>query len=137
AVEYLDRPSGVNAGQQRDVIDAVRALNQTHKQSTQDAEIETRLAQYEMAAKMQASVPSLMDFSDESQATLEQYGATPGDGSFASNCILARRMAERGVRFIQLYQRGWDHHNDLRNFMGVCTKSTDQASAALVHDLKQ
>jgi hypothetical protein len=137
AVEYLDRPSGVTAGQQRDVIDAVRALNQTHKQSTQDTEIETRLAQYEMAAKMQTSAPSLMDFSDESQTTLDRYGATPGDGSFASNCILARRMAERGVRFIQLYQRGWDHHNDLKNFMGVCTKSTDQASAALVQDLKE
>jgi hypothetical protein len=114
AVEYLDRPSGVTAGQQRDVIDAVRALNQTHKQATQDAEIETRLAQYEMAARMQASVPSLMDYSDESQATLDLYGATPGDGSFASNCILARRMAERGVRFIQLYHRDWDHHNDLK-----------------------
>jgi hypothetical protein len=137
AVEYLDRPSGVTAGQQRDVIDAVRALNQTHKQSSQDAEIETRLAQYEMAAKMQVSVPSLMDFSDESQATLDLYGATPGDGSFASNCILARRMAERGVRFIQLYHRDWDHHNDLKHFVNVCAGACDRASAALVHDLKQ
>jgi hypothetical protein len=137
AVEYLDRPSGVTAGQQRDVIDAVRALNQTHKQSSQDAEIETRLAQYEMAAKMQVSVPTLMDFSDESQATLDLYGATPGDGSFASNCILARRMAERGVRFIQLYHRDWDHHNDLKHFVNVCAGACDRASAALVHDLKQ
>jgi hypothetical protein len=137
AVEYLDRPSGVTAGQQRDVIDAVRALNQTHKQSSQDAEIETRLAQYEMAAKMQASVPSLLDFSDESQATLDLYGATPGDGSLASNCILARRMAERGVRFIQLYHRDWDHHNDLKHFVNVCAGACDRASAALVHDLKQ
>jgi hypothetical protein len=136
AVEYLDRPSGVTAGQQRDVIDAVRALNQTHKQATQDAEIETRLAQYEMAARMQASVPSLMDFSDESQATLDLYGATPGDGSFASNCILARRMAERGVRFIQLYHRDWDHHNDLKHFVNVCAGACDRASAALVQDLK-
>ena len=91
-----------------------------------DPEIETRLAQYEMAFRMQTSVPELMDFSDESQATLDLYGAKPGDGSFASNCLLARRLAERGVRFIQLYHRDWDHHNDLKQFVGVCAGACDQ-----------
>jgi hypothetical protein len=137
AVEYLDRPAGVSQRQQRDVIDAVRTLNQAENRLVPDAEIPTRLSQYEMAFKMQMSVPRLMDFADESQATLDRYGATPGDGSFASNCILARRLAERGVRFIQLYHRGWDHHNDLKHFMGVCTGSSDRASAALVQDLAE
>ena len=137
AVEYLDRPAGVSAAQQREIIDAVRALNKAQNAITRDPEIETRLAQYEMAFRMQTSVPSLMDFSDESQATLEMYGAKPGDGSFASNCILARRMAERGVRFIQLYHRDWDHHNDLKQFVNICAGACDRASAALVQDLKQ
>jgi hypothetical protein len=137
AVEYLDRPAGVNLRQQREVIDAVRRLNQLENAAAPDPEIETRLAQYEMAFRMQTSVPELMDFSDESQATLDLYGAKPGDGSFASNCILARRMAERGVRFIQLYHRDWDHHNDLKKFVGVCAAACDRPSAALVTDLKQ
>jgi hypothetical protein len=137
AVEYLDRPAGTSTGQQRDVIDAVRALNGLESQATGDPDIETRLAQYEMAFKMQTSVPDLMDFRDESQATLDLYGATPGDGSFASNCILARRMAERGVRFIQLYHRDWDHHNDLKQFVDICAGACDRPSAALVADLKQ
>jgi hypothetical protein len=137
AVEYLDRPAGVSRPLQRDVIDAVARLNRLHGQSAQDTEVETRLAQYEMAFRMQTSVPDLLDFRDESQATLDLYGARPGDGSFASNCILARRMAERGVRFIQLYHRDWDHHNDLKKFVEVCAGACDQASAALVMDLKQ
>jgi hypothetical protein len=137
AVEYLDRPAGTTSRQQREVIDAVRALNGLENRAAADPEIETRLAQYEMAFKMQASVPDLMDFRDESQATLDLYGATPGDGSFASNCILARRMAERGVRFIQLYHRDWDHHNDLKHFVNVCAGACDRPSAALVADLKQ
>ena len=136
AVEYLDRPAGVVMPQQRDVIDAVAALNRLQDKSVGDAEIETRLAQYEMAFRMQTSVPDLLDFRDESQATLDLYGARPGDGSFASNCILARRMAERGVRFIQLYHRDWDHHNDLKKFMDICAGACDRASAALVADLK-
>jgi uncharacterized protein (DUF1501 family) len=90
-----------------------------------------------MAFNMQTSVPRLMDFSDESQASLDLYGAVPGDGSFASNCLLARRLAERGVRFIQLYHRDWDHHNDLKHFVGVCAGACDRPSAALVQDLKQ
>ena len=137
AVEYLDRPAGVTGAQQRGVIDAIRALNGLENKSVLDPEIETRLAQYEMAFKMQTSVPKLMDFSDESQATLDMYGAKPGDGSFASNCILARRMAERGVRFIQLYHRDWDHHNDLKHFVEICAGACDRPSAALVADLKQ
>jgi hypothetical protein len=137
AVEYLDRPAGVTGPQQREVIDAVRALNGLEEKAVADPEIETRLAQYEMAFKMQTSVPDLMDFRDESQATLDLYGAKPGDGSFASNCILARRMAERGVRFIQLYHRDWDHHNDLKHFVNICAGACDRPSAALVADLKQ
>ncbi|MEX2174988.1 MAG: DUF1501 domain-containing protein [Pirellulaceae bacterium] len=137
AVEYLDRPEGVSERQQREVIDAARAIDQLQDRAVRDPEIETRLNQYEMAFKMQTSVPRLMDFADESQATLDLYGAQPGDGSFASNCILARRMAERGVRFIQLYHRDWDHHNDLKHFVNVCAGACDRASAALVMDLKQ
>jgi hypothetical protein len=137
AVEYLERPAGMSLAQQREVIDAVASLNRLHNQTAADGEIETRLAQYEMAFRMQTSVPDLLDFRDESQATLDLYGATPGDGSFASNCILARRMAERGVRFMQLYHRDWDHHNDLKKFVGVCAGACDRASAALVTDLKQ
>jgi hypothetical protein len=137
AVEYLDRPEGVSLKQQRDVIDAVGRINRLQGPLVQDSEVETRLAQYEMAFRMQTSVPELLDFRDESPATLELYGAQPGDGSFASNCILARRMAERGVRFIQLYHRDWDHHNDLKKFVGVCAGACDRASAALVMDLKQ
>jgi hypothetical protein len=137
AVEYLDRPAGVSLAQQREVINAAGAINRLEHQSAADAEIETRLAQYEMAFRMQSSVPELLDFRDESQATLDLYGAKPGDGSFASNCILARRMAERGVRFIQLYHRDWDHHNDLKKFVNICAGACDRASAALVADLKQ
>jgi hypothetical protein len=137
AVEYLDRPNGISFAQQRDVIDSVARLNRLHGHTAGDTEVETRLAQYEMAFRMQTSVPGLLDFRDESQSTLGLYGATAGDGSFASNCILARRMAERGVRFIQLYHRDWDHHNDLKKFVQICAGACDRASAALVTDLKQ
>jgi hypothetical protein len=137
AVEYLDRPAGVTQRQQRDVIDAVARLNRLENDFAGDPEVETRLNQYEMAFRMQTSVPQLMDFSDESQSTLDLYGAVPGDGSFASNCLVARRMAERGVRFIQLYHRDWDHHNNLKDFVQVCAGACDRASAALVMDLKE
>ena len=136
-VHYLNRPAGVSAAQQADVIETVRQLQKEQQQRSDDPEIETRVSQYEMAARMQLSVPQLMDVRDESAATLEMYGCQPGDGSFASNCLLARRMAERGVRFIQLYHRDWDHHNDLKKFMGICAGHCDQASAALIQDLKQ
>ena len=137
AVEYLERPTGVTLGQQREVIDAAAALNRLENRAAADPELETRLSQYEMAFRMQTSVPDLLDFRGESQATLDLYGARPGDGSFASNCLLARRMAQRGVRFIQLYHRDWDHHNDLKKFVGVCAGACDRPSAALVADLKQ
>jgi uncharacterized protein (DUF1501 family) len=102
-----------------------------------DPEIATRIAQYELAFQMQASVPELMDLRGEDAKTLELYGCTPGDGSFAANCLLARRMAERGVRFIQLYHRDWDHHSQLREELPLRAKETDQASAALIIDLKR
>ena len=100
-------------------------------------EIETRIAQYELAFRMQTSVPELMDLSDESAETLDLYGVTGADGSFAANCLLARRLAERGVRFIQLYHRDWDHHGDLSHYMSLCCRETDRATAALLTDLKQ
>ena len=104
---------------------------------TYDPEVAARIAAYELAFKMQSSVPELMDLSGETQATLNMYGARPGDGSFASNCLLARRMAERGVRFIQLYHRDWDHHGDLARYMNICCGLTDQPAWALLTDLKQ
>jgi hypothetical protein len=103
-----------------------------------DPDIDTRIAQYEMAFRMQTSVPELSDMRDEPQHVLDLYGIKePGDGSFASNCLLARRMLERGVRFVQLYHRGWDHHSDIEKLMPASALLTDQASAALVKDLKQ
>lgn len=137
AVHYLNRPQGVASRQQRDVVDAVRSLNGVHHDGVGDPEIATRISQYELAFKMQMSVPQLMDISDEPQHVLDLYGTKSIDGTFAGNCLLARRMAERGVRFIQVYHRGWDHHNDLVPFMKVCTGHCDQASAALVQDLRQ
>jgi hypothetical protein len=102
-----------------------------------DPTISTRISQYEMAFRMQTSVPELSDISKEPQHVLDMYGATPGDGSYASNCLLARRLAERGVRFIQLYHRGWDHHGGIENAIKTTSGYVDQATAALVNDLKQ
>ena len=101
------------------------------------SEIKARIAAYEMAFRMQASVPDLTDLSDEPQHVLDMYGARPGDGSFASNCLLARRLAEKGVRFIQLYHRGWDHHGGLVKYMNTCCGLTDKPTWALLTDLKQ
>jgi hypothetical protein len=137
AVYYLSRPQGVASSQQRDVVDTVRSLNDLHREIIADPEIATRISQYELAFKMQTSVPKLMDISDEPQSILDSYGVSSIDGSFGANCLLARRLAERGVRFIQLYHRGWDHHNDLVSFMKICSGSCDRASAALVQDLRQ
>jgi len=137
AVHYLNNPRGVDRGRQQDVVNAVRSLNTLGNESLDDPEVETRLSQLELAFKMQMSVPELMDFSDETQHTLDMYGTRGADGSFAANCLLARRLAERGVRFIHLYHRGWDHHNDLVHFMNVCSGLCDQGSAALIKDLKQ
>lgn len=136
-VLYLSRPNGVSLNAQRNVVDAVQKLNARRNDGVQDPEILTRISQYEMAFKMQISVPELVDFQQEPQHVLDMYGAKPGDGSFASNCILARRMAERGVRFIQLYHRGWDHHGGVKNGVLTTARHVDKASAALIKDLKQ
>src|SRR5262245_12339854 len=136
-VHYVRSPSGVDGGRQRDVVQTIRALDELHNRAIDDPEIATRIGQYELAFRMQASVPGLMDFSGEPKRILDLYGASRPDGTFAANCLLARRLAERGVRFIQLYHRDWDHHNDLVPFMKVCANHVDRATAALVHDLEQ
>ncbi len=136
-IHYVGRPNGVNINQQQDVVNTVNNLNGILNETVDDPEISTRISQYEMAFRMQTSVPDLMDVSDEPQHIRDLYGAQSGDGSFASNCLLARRLAERGVRFIQLYHRGWDHHGGIKNAIGVTAGLVDQASAALVTDLKQ
>ena len=136
-VLYLRNPNGVSRARQGDVVRAVNELNARHDTVVDDPEIAARIAQYEMAFQMQASVPELMDTASEPPHIRELYGCTPGDGSFASNCLLARRLAERGVRFIQLYHRDWDHHSQLREELPVKARETDQACAALIRDLKQ
>jgi hypothetical protein len=137
AVHYLGNPQGVSSAGQRRVVDAVNELNTLRNEVAFNPEIETRIAAYEMAFQMQTSVPELMDVSDESKQTLEMYGTQGADGSFAANCLLARRMAERGVRFIQLYHRGWDHHGDLVPYMQTSCGLTDHPTWALLTDLKQ
>ena len=138
AVHYVGNPDGVCQSTQRQVIDEIRHLNNLLAEKTHDPEIATRIAQYELAFKMQSSVPELTDFKNEPAAMLDLYGIKePGDGSFASNCLLARRLAERGVRMIQLYHRAWDHHSDLEPGMKTAAKDVDQATAALIKDLKQ
>ncbi len=137
AVLYLSDPPGVTREQQGLDIAAINALNHQHAAIAHDPEIATRIAQFELAFEMQASVPELMDVRDETEETLSMYGCQPGDGSFASNCILARRLAERGVRFIQLYHRDWDHHSLLREELPLRAAEVDRASAALIKDLKQ
>ena len=136
-VLYVRNPPGVSTSQQEQVVDAVGRLNSFRQDVTQDPEIATRISQYELAFRMQSSVPALMDLSDETKETLDMYGTAGGDGSFASNCLLARRLAERGVRFIQLYHRGWDHHGGIKNGAAVTARLVDQGTAALLKDLKQ
>jgi hypothetical protein len=136
-VLYVASPPGVTPGRQRDVVDATQALNGLHDETVDDPEIATRIAQYEMAFRMQTSVPRLMDLAAETRETLELYGAKAGDGSFAANCLLARRLAERGVRFIQLYHRDWDHHGNVKNDVAVVAKEVDQGMTALLKDLKR
>lgn len=136
-VLYVSSPAGVKATQQRDVVDAVSRLNRLENEAVDDPEIATRISQYEMAFRMQSSVPELMDISSEPQHILDMYGTRGGDGTFASNCLLARRLAERGVRFIQLYHRDWDHHGAVKEHSAGSAAEVDQATAALVLDLKQ
>ncbi len=136
-VLYVKNPAGLSDGIQRDSIETINALNKLEHQALRDPEILTRIAQYEMAFKMQSSVPDLVDMSKEPASVLEAYGAKPGDGSFASNCLLARRLAERGVRFIQLYHRDWDHHGAVKANIAIKAQEVDRATAALINDLKQ
>ncbi len=135
-VLYLGNPPGVTRGDQEQIVDAVNQLNRRQHDAVLDPEIQTRISQYEMAFRMQASVPALTDLSGEPAAVLERYGAQPGDGSFASNCLLARRLAERGVRFIQLYHRDWDHHDDISH-VRMKADEVDRPTAALIRDLKE
>jgi hypothetical protein len=135
-VLHARTPGGVSQGQQRDVIDAVSKLNQLENEAVDDPEIATRISQYELAFKMQTGLPDLTDFTKEEKITLELYGTKGGDGSFASNCLMARRLAERGVRFIQLYHRDWDHHGSVKDHSAGTAKEVDQGVAALLTDLK-
>jgi len=136
-VHHIRTPDGLTAENQQRSVAAITTLNQRQYEATEDPEILTRIAQYELAFRMQASIPALMDMRDESRETLELYGANPGDGSFASNCLLARRLAERGVRFIQLYHRDWDHHGNLKPDIKLKAEETDRATAGLIADLQQ
>lgn len=136
-VYYVRNPAGVSDAQQRDLVGAVAELDRHRNSILKNPDVDTKVSAYEMAFRMQTAVPELMDVSKESKETLELYGATPGDGSFASNCLLARRLAERGVRFIQLYHRDWDHHGDLVKYMNICCNATDRPTWALLTDLKR
>ncbi|MDZ4782886.1 MAG: DUF1501 domain-containing protein [Planctomycetia bacterium] len=134
---YLSSPAGIDRQMQRDSLDTLARLNRRHLEVTGDPEVATRINSFEMAFQMQASAPELMDISDETPETLALYGAKPGEPSFAANCLLARRLIERGVRFVELFHESWDHHGGLSNGLKESTKITDQASAALVADLKR
>lgn len=141
-VLFVENPDGVTSEIRRDTLDAIRDLNGLNFKNAMDPEIQTRIAQYELAYRMQSSVPELMDISKESEETKALYGVEPGKRSFANNCLLARRMVERGVRFVQLYHRGWDHHgesegNDIKHGLPNLTRQIDKAAAALIKDLKR
>ena len=141
-VLFLSNPEGVSAETRRRSLDLLRELNTAHQTDVGDPEIATRIASYEMAYKMQSSVPELADISKEPPSIHEMYGTEPGQASFANNCLLARRLIERGVRFVQLYHRGWDTHGasnneDIVNKLAWLCRETDRATAALVEDLKQ
>jgi len=133
----LSRPLGISPEAQLETIRTIRELNLSELAESGDSEISTRVASYEMAYKMQTSGPELIDFGKESKETLEMYGAEPGKASYANNCLLARRLVERGVRFVQLYHTDWDHHADLGQPLDQVTREVDQPTAALIRDLKQ
>ncbi len=136
-VLYLSNPRGVDAELQRDSLDAVRKLNQMKLERTGDPEIATRINSFEMAFRMQLSAPDVMQITNEPRHVLEMYGAEPGKPSFANTCVLARRLLERGVRFVQIFHESWDQHGNLVNDLKKNCKVTDQACAALIKDLKQ
>src|SRR5690606_30257478 len=130
-------PPGVSNQGPSEGVKHIQDLNQQYNVVVDDPDLATRIAQYELAARMQRSGPDYSDLSDEPQHVLDLCGSKGGDGTFASNCLMARRLAERGVRFIQVYHRGWDHHNNLKDKLGVAANLVDQGSAALIADLKQ
>jgi len=141
-VLFLTNPNGVSPELRRQSLDTLRDLNEMHLKSAGDPEIETRIASFEMAYRMQSSVPELTDISTEPESTHRMYGTEPGRASFANNCLLARRLVERGVRFVNLYHRGWDNHgtsarDDIVNRLPKLCQETDQPAAALIKDLKQ
>lgn len=135
-VLFLSSPEGLSRSQRRRELDALLDLNRQRFEETRDTEIETRISQYEMAFRMQASVPELMEISGETPETLEMYGAEPGKASFANNCLLARRLVERGVRLIELYDSDWDHHGGIQTRLPAKCKDIDKPMAALIRDLK-
>lgn len=137
AVLFLSSPEGQSQADRRRVLDTLGQLNQEQLQATGDPEIETRIKQYELAFRMQSSVPELMGIAGETKETLESYGAEPGKASFANNCLLARRLVERGVRLVELYDSGWDHHGGIETRLPAKCKETDRPIAALLKDLKQ
>ncbi len=141
-VLFVSNPQGMNEATRRRSLDALRDLNERHLEASGDPETQTRIEQYELAYRMQSSAPELMELSSETAQTHKLYGSEPGKVSFANNCLLARRMVERGVRFVQLYHYGWDSHgtssnDDLVTGLPRCCRETDQACAALIKDLKQ
>lgn len=135
-VLYLSNPKGISKGERKLVVDTVNDLNQLALDDVGDPEIATRISQYEMAYRMQTSVPELMDIASEPQHVHDAYGTKPGKTSFANNCLLARRLVERGVRFVQLFDQGWDHHGGIANSLPGKTKQVDKPIAALIKDLK-
>jgi hypothetical protein len=136
-VLFLSSPDGHSPNDRRQVLDALEQLNQEQLEMTGDPEIATRIRQYEMAFRMQASVPELMNIQGETAELLARYGAEPGKASFANNCLLARRLVERGVRLVELYDSDWDHHNGIQSRLPQKCKQTDQPITALIEDLKE
>lgn len=136
-VLFLSNPDGVDSAGRRRIVDSINKLNEAQLADVGDPEIATRITQYEMAYRMQTSVPELMDISQESQQTHDMYGTEPGKTSFANNCLLARRLVERGVRFVQLFDQGWDHHGSVFTALPKKAKQVDQPITALIKDLKQ
>ncbi|MDG2470220.1 MAG: DUF1501 domain-containing protein [Pirellulaceae bacterium] len=136
-VLFLSNPKGVDRSDRRQVVDGINFLNSQRLMDVGDPEISTRIKQYELAFRMQASVPELMDISQETKQTHQMYGTTPGKSSFANNCLLARRLVERGVRYVQLFDQGWDHHGGLFKSLPAKAKQVDRPIAALIQDLKQ
>jgi uncharacterized protein (DUF1501 family) len=133
---YLSNPKGVDQQIQRDSLDVIKRLNQKHLDVVGDPEIATRINSFEMAYRMQSSAPELMDLTKEPKHILEMYGAEPGKSSFANTCLLARRLVERGVRFVQIFHEAWDQHGNLKKDLEKNCRDTDRPCAALIKDLK-